>query len=251
MNYFLFTFQDGSKALAHYGVKGMKWGVHKFGEDIVAAGGGMLEDAATDLFGTEEDRKNRDDKKAAEEARKNETIEIPNWQYGIHDQWKNATGGDIPKTINVNSVNDYHAEKEYEFVRRQKMVEGLDSGNEAEIKKNTEMEIAWREEGRQKYIKTGDPRYYMQFKGLRLPGRESPNTSTYHDTPQAIAEKRQREIDKKNKQQEKINKARNKFETVRNGGTAIRETLFGNRRSNPLLKSTKRSQSGGSKGGKF
>lgn len=251
MNYFLFTFQDGSKALAHYGVKGMKWGIHKFGEDIAAAGGGMLEDAATDLFGTEEDRKNRDDKKAAEEARKNETIEIPNWQYGIHDQWKNATGGDIPKTINVNSVNDYHAEKEYEFVRRQKMVEGLDSGNEAEIKKNTETEIAWREEGRQKYIKTGDPRYYMQFKGLRLPGRNSPDTSTYHDTPQAIAEKRQREIDKKNKQQEKINKARNKFETVRNGGTAIRETLFGNRRSNPLLKSTKRSQSGGSKGGKF
>ena len=248
---FLFTFRDGSKALAHYGVKGMKWGVHKFGEDIAAAGGGMLEDAAIDLFGTEEDRQNRNERKAAEEARRNETIEIPNWQYGIHDQWKDATGGEIPKTVNVSSVNDYHAEKEYEFVRRQKMVEGLDSGNEEEIKKNTETEIAWREEGRQKYIKTGDPKYYMQFKGLRLLGRTSPDTSTYHDTPQAIAEKKQREIVNKKKQQEKIAKARKQFETARNGQTNIREKLFGNRRSNPLLKSVKRSQTGGSKGGKF
>ncbi len=248
---FLFTFQDGSKALAHYGVKGMKWGVHKFGEDVAAAGGGLLEDAAIDLFGTEEDRKERDDRKAAEEARRNETIEIPNWQYGIHDQWQNVTGGDIPKTINVSSVNDYHAEQEYEFVRRQKMVEGLDSGNDEEIKKNTEAEITWREEGRQKYIKTGDPKYYMQFKGLRLPGRKAPDTSTYHDTPQAIAEKKQREQEKKQRQQEKIAKARSQFETARNGSTNIRNTLFGNNRSNVLLKSARRSQTGGSKGGKF
>lgn len=49
---FLFTFQDGSKVLAHYGIKGMKWGVHnedtkqKYGEagsaSSFAGGGGSL-----------------------------------------------------------------------------------------------------------------------------------------------------------------------------------------------------------------
>ena len=41
-----FTFEDGSEALAHYGVKGMKWGKHlKLGvPDISGGGGGMIQD---------------------------------------------------------------------------------------------------------------------------------------------------------------------------------------------------------------
>ena len=43
---FKFTFEDGSEALAHYGVKGMKWGKHlKLNlPDISGGGGGMIQD---------------------------------------------------------------------------------------------------------------------------------------------------------------------------------------------------------------
>lgn len=45
-NVFKFTFDDGSEALMHHGVKGMKWGQHLFGDDIDMAG--SLKKAAGD-----------------------------------------------------------------------------------------------------------------------------------------------------------------------------------------------------------
>lgn len=48
-NVFKFTFEDGSEALAHYGVKGMKWGEHLFGSYDIA---GELNKARTEISAT-------------------------------------------------------------------------------------------------------------------------------------------------------------------------------------------------------
>lgn len=43
-----FTFEDGTEALAHYGVKGMKWGKHLKGQlNMAGGGGGALSDDTT------------------------------------------------------------------------------------------------------------------------------------------------------------------------------------------------------------
>lgn len=57
---FKFTFEDGSEALMHYGVKGMKWGQHiKAGDPHAAApegggGGGGIEDEEDEDFNPED-----------------------------------------------------------------------------------------------------------------------------------------------------------------------------------------------------
>ena len=75
------TFEDGSEYLAHYGVKGMRWGQHLFGNDIVgglqrvagdaaSAIGGGIDKARSILFGEQNGGGGIDD-----EEKKNESTE--------------------------------------------------------------------------------------------------------------------------------------------------------------------------------
>lgn len=80
-----FTFEDGSEALMHYGVKGMKWGKRKALD--VSGGGGMElreEEHENEMLPSEEQR---------EQAKRNEDkfVSEEKFRYHIH---KRQTGND-------------------------------------------------------------------------------------------------------------------------------------------------------------
>lgn len=99
MSIFKFTFEDGSEALAHYGVKGMKWGnwnaetrARYMSEGNMPAGGGGLND---------------DDEEKGDQSDPGEAKPLgPDLSKPIDQHWKEFVDGvkDSPFTHNVNQA---------------------------------------------------------------------------------------------------------------------------------------------------